>query len=233
MRRFPHRTKNARCGFVFIISPASLPHTARMETPSAVLFDIDGVVIPEGQLYFSGRLARHLGIDIEIILPFYENEFNRCLVGQADLKEELQQYVRSWGWTGSIDELIEFWFRSERETDSQLLEDIKTLREKGIPCFIASNQEKHRAEYLLLDVGLSQHFDGAFFSCYIGCMKNDPAYFYHVLEKIGPIEPHRIYFWDNIEMYVEVAHHLGIVAHRYISHENFHSKMEPFLPLHD
>lgn len=71
--------------------------------------------------------------------------------------------MKVWNWEGSIDELLDYWFQGEKEMDERILQTIKIMREKGIKCYLASDQEKYRAEFLLRDLGMEKLFDGHFF----------------------------------------------------------------------
>lgn len=195
------------------------PHAAR-----TILFDVDGVIVPEGQLYFSDRLSRDYKIPMEKIAPFFLGQFNGCLVGQLDIKEELTTYLRSWGWIGSVDQLLQYWFEAERDTDGKLLSHIDRLRKRGFKCYIASHQEKNRAEYLLNNVGLKWHFDGAFFSCYIGHMKHERRYYEKALEHMDS-RPEEAMFWDDSMQNILVAQELGLDARHYISYPHFKDTM--------
>lgn len=59
----------------------------------AVIFDSDGMLSHGPR--FSEHYAREHGILIEEMTPFFTGPFKKCLVGQADLKEELAK-----GWLG-------------------------------------------------------------------------------------------------------------------------------------
>ena len=52
-----------------------------------ILFDADGVLLT-GTM-FSKYLQKYLGINEDIIQPFFDNEFQKCLTGEADIKKEL------------------------------------------------------------------------------------------------------------------------------------------------
>ena len=70
-----------------------------------ILFDCDGVIIKERGQYFSQRLAQELGLPINenFVKEFFKKEFLLCETGKADLKEELQKKIGTWGYTGSVD----------------------------------------------------------------------------------------------------------------------------------
>ena len=52
-------------------------------------------------------------------------------------------------------------------------------------------------------------FDGAFFSCYLGCVKEDREYHEAVLEKLK-LNPSEILFVDDEEENVEAAQKMGL-----------------------
>jgi putative hydrolase of the HAD superfamily len=75
----------------------------------AALFDSDGVLMIGGM--FSQNLVRDFGLPIEVLTPFFKTEFKDCLVGKVDLKTCIQKYLEPLGWKGSVDELLDYWFR--------------------------------------------------------------------------------------------------------------------------
>ena len=187
----------------------------------AVLFDADGVILFPRKKDFSDILAEDYGVPLEQILPLFKNEFKDCRIGKADLKEVLnRKYLGSWGWKGSAEELLAYWWRSEGQLNKPVLGLIRELREKGIRGFLASNQEKYRAEHLLKTLKLEKLLDGAFFSCNMGVGKNNPAFFERILTDLK-VKPEEILFWDDEEENVAVAKEVGIDARLYTTFEEF------------
>ena len=119
----------------------------------AALLDLDGIAIVGRKRFFSERLAEDLGIPNEIVQEFFSKELKRCTFGNADLKELIAPYLVKWGWPGTVDSLLEYWFVSESTKDEAVLAIVKQLRDKGITCYIATRQEKYRMQYLLDVVG--------------------------------------------------------------------------------
>lgn len=190
----------------------------------AVLYDIDGVLVPEGELYFSERYSRDHDISVEKLAPFFLDEFIDCLVGKKDIKEELTRHLRGWGWMGSVDELLSYWFEAERRTDKRLLAHIGELRARGVKCFIASHQERNRAEFLLDQVGLRGSFDGAYFSCYVGRLKDEPEFYERVFETAG-FEPRETMFWDDNLQNVATASEFGLISRHYRDYDGYIADM--------
>lgn len=176
----------------------------------AILFDADGVLLKKHE-YFSKYYSEKYHLPHELMSPFFRGMFIRCQQGKADLKKELEPYVPQWKWQKSIDEFVEYWFRTDVELDPAMVAIVDEIRAKGIKCYIASDQEKYRAEYLGQVIKLDEHFDGVFYSYLVGHQKSELEYFEKVLKKLG-LEPGEVLFWDDDEKNVEIAKSLGMNA---------------------
>jgi len=180
----------------------------------AILFDVDGVLIKRRE-YFSERFSREQNIPLELILEFFKNEFKQCSLGKADLKEELKKYLDRWNWKGSVDELLEYWFAGESEIDTYVLSAIDELRAQGKLCYLATNQEQYRKQYLLENLGLKNHFDGCFASCDTAHSKKEKEFYDEVFKKLEGIEREEIVFLDSDQEIVDVANSVGIQGKLY------------------
>lgn len=180
----------------------------------AVLFDLDGVVITNTGKRFSERLSEKLGVPLETISEFFIKDFKECSFGRADLKEKIIPYLAKWGFDGTVDDLLKFWFENEGTPNEEVLEIITNLRSKGIKCFIATRKEKYRKEYLLNIVGLKEKFDGIFCTCYIGYDKSEKGYWDYVLKKLN-LKPEEIMFFCDSKKNVEMAKSFNICAYFY------------------
>lgn len=181
-----------------------------------VLFDADGVVIKSRGKYFSQRLAEKQGLTIDEVMPFFKGDYQLCSTGKADLKEILPKYFASWKWTGTVDELLEFWFSEERDLDENVLKVVDGLREKGVRVGLATDNEEHRGRYLLDEVGLGQKFDDVFISCRMGVKKSNPDFFAQVLRTSG-LMAEEIQYWDDDQKNVDIAKQAGIDARLFTS----------------
>ncbi|MBI3420768.1 MAG: HAD family hydrolase [Candidatus Sungbacteria bacterium] len=188
-----------------------------------ILFDADGVVIKPHK-YFSERFAKEFAVDPEKIAHFFKEIFPRCLLGQTDLKQEIAKLLPEWRWNGTAEELLEYWFSGERETDEDVLQYIDDARSQGVKCYLVSDQEQYRAEYILNTMRLAERFDGAFFSYSVGFRKSDKEFFEYVLDRIGDIRPMEILYVDDDEKNIMVAESVGICARLYTSFRDFKNK---------
>jgi putative hydrolase of the HAD superfamily len=179
----------------------------------AILFDADGVVIAPHP-YFSKRLQDEFGISSEKVLPFFKNEFKTCTIGKTDLKNEIAKYLPEWGWNKSLDEMLAIWFSGEKVVNEEILEIVDGLRLKGMKCYLASDNEKYRANYLVNEMGLEKHFDGMFFSCNLGCTKSEPQFYEKALAELK-LQPDGVMYWDDDPKNIEVAKIKGMDARVY------------------
>jgi len=187
----------------------------------AIIFDADGmVVIPIGGK-FSEHLARDFGISTETTVEFFKNEFQKCLIGKADLKQELKKYLEEWGWQKSIDELLEYWFTSEKNVDERVISTIKELRKRGIKCYLATNQEKYRTTYFAKQMGFGKVFDAMFSSAHIGYKKPTAQFFENIIQELPDVKKEEILFWDDKEEHVRGAQQFGFQAELYRNFEDF------------
>lgn len=192
------------------------------------LFDLDGLVIVGRKRFFSERLSTEHNIPLADVQEFFLHGLKQCSFGKADLKEQIAPYLVKWNWSGTVDDLLEYWFSSENTKDEEVLQIIKDLRARGVKCYIATRQEKYRMQYLLEVVGLKDHFDGTFCTCDIGYDKSQPEFFEHVLKELGA-EPVEVLFFDDTQKNVDLAKGMGINAHFYDGIEVLERQAAPIL----
>src|SRR5258708_4443241 len=171
----------------------------------AILFDVDEVVIKR-EKYFSQKYSEEYKVPQEQVMEFFKGEYQDCAIGKMDLKEVLPKYLKKWGWQGSLEEFMDYWFTSETELNEPLLEVVKQLREKGVLCCLATNNEKYRAQYLLDVVGLKDYFDQAFVSAFVGAKKSQAEFYKYIFNDLN-LKPEEIMFWDSAQGEVDVAKH--------------------------
>lgn len=179
------------------------------------LFDVDGMVIKNREAYFSKRLSQDYGVNLDKILPFFENEFQLCLIGRADLKEELEKYLKEWKWNKPVDDLLKYWFENERTVDLEIIESVKKLRSKGTKCYVHTNNEKYRTEYLWSTIGLRKYFDGVFSSTHVGYKKPEVQFWQSVCDLLGCLKTEEILVWDDDPKNIQSAKNFGFQAELY------------------
>lgn len=193
----------------------------------AIIFDVDGVLVNAEK--FSIQLEKEYGISTEKVSPFFMGEFQSCLLGKADLKDVIEPYLAEWGWKGSVDDFLQFWFKSEHKIDEEVLNIVKHLKKSAL-VFIATNQEKHRTSYLSKEMGFGEVFERIYPSAKIGCLKESPNFFHLMVEDIqehfsSDVKHNEILFFDDTEKNVKAAEKAGLNAYLYTDIETFKEKL--------
>lgn len=192
----------------------------------AVLFDADGVVM-NGKP-FAHYLENELGVPKEKSDPFFQDIFEHCLVDKRDLKEEIAPYLTDWGVDMSVDEFLLYWFDSANVIDHGILSNVRELRKKKIICSLATNQEKHRTEYIIERMYFKDKFDHIFSSAHIGARKPDQEFFVHIHDQLQ-LPKEAVVFWDDVEENVKAAEAFGFQAFLYEGYKPYQKQMKKIL----
>jgi len=180
----------------------------------AIFFDIDGVLIRIPRRY--SRVLKDLGYvnAPESLDKFYLNDLP-CTTGHKDPLTEVKKYLAEFGWNKSAKEYFDEQFEYEsRHLDIDLLNKVSLLRNNGIRCFLATDQNHFRKRFLLHDLGFERIFDGWFVSSEIGHVKISPDYWQKAIAKFKSeyvgIENSEILFVDDRNENTKVAASFGI-----------------------
>lgn len=187
-----------------------------------IVFDSDGVVTSSKM--FSEELEKDFNISSKLLLPFFDSSFKKCIVGKADLKEELKNYIDKWGWKGGVDELVDYWFKAEHEVNENVVNKIKELKQKGIKCYLGTNQEQYRTDYMRKCMGFEELFDGVWSSAELGVKKPKQEFFEIIYDQISTntkVLKNEIMFWDDDKDNVQGAKDFGIQAYLYRDFDEF------------
>jgi putative hydrolase of the HAD superfamily len=193
----------------------------------AVVFDVDGVLV-NPPYRFAKYLERTHGLTMQHTREFFAGRFLECIVGRADLKIELTPFLSAWRINESVEAFVTRWFEIEREADAHLLAAVQALRQRGIRCYVGTNQERYRAAYLRKEMGFAHLFDGVFASAELGVAKPEALFFAKATEAIG-MPPNEILFWDDYPKNVEAAREYGWHAELYTTFDTFAITMQSLL----
>ena len=189
-----------------------------MSANTRILFDVDGVLI-HTETWSSEYLKRnHLPPDT--MKDFFGGVFRDCTIGKVDLKDMLPPFLEKWGWEGSVDGFLKSWFDFENRPDLELIKEIQKLRATWIRCYVATNQEKYRLEYVRKDMQFDVLFDGIFCSAEIGLKKPQKEYYEYILDSLWIAWEDVMYFDDSLEN-IEVARSIGINSILYRNRDDF------------
>lgn len=174
----------------------------------AILFDADGVIQRtrgNWREQFAALLGRDDQLDTFVVELFAAEK--PCLTGHADFARELAAVLGRWSSSGTLADALAIWTNIEVDTD--VIATIAALRRSGIGCFLASNQQAHRAGYMRDVLGYQALFDRTFYSYQVGFAKPDRAYFDRVLAELG-MPAQDVLFIDDVAANVVSAQQAGI-----------------------
>ena len=97
------------------------------------------------------------------------------------------------------------------EVEPSVLDTISRVCGGGTSCYLASNQQQHRARYMSETLGYRQLFDAEFYSCHLGHAKPSSSYFELILDAVE-LAPQQVLFLDDHEVNVAGAGEVGIRA---------------------
>jgi FMN phosphatase YigB (HAD superfamily) len=177
-----------------------------------LLFDADGVLtLPEE--VFSVVYARSHGLDPEPFEQFFRNDWKPIVTGEKDLKDSIAENPELWQWQGDIDDLLEYWFKTEDVRNEELIELIQELKNRGVPSYLATEQEKYRGEYMK-NVMFKDLFAGYFVTAELGVSKTEPKFFQMIIDDLKrhhpEVDPKDITFFDDSQSKVDTANSAGI-----------------------
>lgn len=173
-----------------------------------LLWDCDGV-LQHGRFDWRERLdgavrpgfARRV---FEAELPALRGERSLRAVLEELLSLEQEQ-------TGhvplTVDDLLSIW--EQFDLDPEAVAVLTAVRDLGVPCMLATNQQDHRVRHMREVRGYDDLVDGSYYSSEVGAMKPDPAFFAHILDDLD-LPAERVGFVDDLPVNVEAARSVGI-----------------------
>lgn len=193
----------------------------------AIIFDADGMIVHGTR--FSDRLASEHKISTDLTSLFFKGDFQLCVVGKADLKEKLNNHISLWGWKKSVDELLVYWFDPQHSViDERFYPIFEKLKEKGLKIYLATNNEKYRADDFVTKRGLGKYFDKVFASGLVGSKKPETEFFQHIINETGMTKEELI-FWDDDPENTDGAISFGLPTELYTDFDSFKQKIAALL----
>jgi len=105
---------------------------------------------------------------------------------------------------------------------------VEELRRRGVYCYIGTNQEKYRTDFMKKEMGFDRMFDGVWSSSDLGVPKPSRKFFELIHARINEgrtIAREEIMFWDDRSRNVAGAASAGMDAHRFDGFDAFEKKL--------
>ncbi len=188
----------------------------------AIIFDVDGVLIhgyhakPQYRRMWADNLELDFGVKPETFTQeFILKSFQDVLVGKRSLYPALQEALPQMGYSGDIQDFIDYWLAKDACVNDELFEHVKTLSKyEDVSLYIATNQEETRAQYLMNTLNFKKYFIDIFNSSRIGCLKTDPLFYKRVEKEISQNIASVIYFDDSQDV-VDAANKHGWTGYQF------------------
>lgn len=183
-----------------------------------ILFDIDGVLIRPERRFSQTLSPQEFHEPVAILSEYYGGPANHgCDQGRSDPLLAIQPFLKRMGWKQGSAAFLEQQYGYEIDfVDHQLLANVDAIRRSGTPCYLASNQNRLRKQFLIDQAGLMLHFDGAFISCDLGQLKPQRVFWqtaFTTLRSAGSVsQPAEVLFLDDLEENVAAADDFGFQA---------------------
>jgi putative hydrolase of the HAD superfamily len=181
-----------------------------------IFFDVDGVLIKGysatagERLRWDAHLQRDLGIDPDVMKSvFFDRLFESVILGRKDLLKALADVLPEMGFEGLPQTLVDYWLEKDSVVNEETFDVIRQIKEKpGARLFLATHQEKYRANHLWHTLGFKDHFEEIFFSGRMGVKKTDPEFF-NLIEKELCLDEAECLLIDDNEAVCEAARNAG------------------------
>jgi len=177
-----------------------------------LMMDVDGVLVsgrPTDGRHLFAELEADLGLSPDRLREtFFTPYWEAIVTGREGLTERLAPVLATIAPKVSAERLIAYWFENDSRVDHAVLSAVKRYRDRGVPVFLATNQEHLRADYLMRKVGLGAHVDGIIYSAALGYRKPD-AQFFERAASVARAAPEDIVLVDDTLANVEAARRNG------------------------
>jgi putative hydrolase of the HAD superfamily len=172
-----------------------------------MLFDADGV-IQRTRPSWMEDLSAWGGTRAEEFLIAVAAADVACLTGK-DFGAAMQEVLHQFEINARVDDVIDrqFWI----EVRPPMLSAVREVRDLGLHCGLATNQQNLRGTYMRGSLGFETIFDEQFYSFELGFAKPDAGYFQAIMDRIA-VAPDRVLFIDDHEVNVAGASEIGIHA---------------------
>lgn len=177
-----------------------------------LMLDVDGVVVngrPDDGRSWAADIERDLGIAPEKLHDvFFARHWPDIVIGRKKLVDVLDVCMPELSPSVSAQEFMDYWFEKDSGVDEAVLAACGELRGRGLRVFLATNQERIRAHYLMDRLGLRNHVDGMIYSAQVGARKPQRAFFDAAAECCGAVAEN-IMLVDDTKANIDAAIEAG------------------------
>jgi putative hydrolase of the HAD superfamily len=178
-----------------------------------IISDFDGVIVKsrlsDKTFVWQQTIESDLGLSNEIQAKLFPtNQWTNILVGNEDFERHLASVFAHHNVRISVDTFIDYWLSKDLNWYRDVLELFRELKSQGHQLYIATNQDKIRADFLRNLPEVQELFSGVFASSDLGFVKPNPDFFRSLKQKLGARNS-PVAFVDDSVNNVKVAEEVG------------------------
>ena len=191
----------------------------------AIFLDIGGVLLTNGwdqQARLRG--SQQFGLDFNVLNERHHRIFDTYESGRMTLDEYLTRIVFYEPRDFSRETFTQF-ILDQSEPHTAMIDLFRQLKKQyGLKLFAVNNEGRELNAYRITHFGLKELFDAFMSSCYVHVRKPDPEIFRVALD-ITQIDPAHVIYFDDRQMFVEVAQSVGIHAFQHLDYDSTRQKL--------
>lgn len=191
----------------------------------AIFLDIGGVLLTNGwDQQARQRGSQQFGLDFNVLNERHHRIFDTYESGKMTLDEYLTRIVFYEPRDFSRETFTQF-ILDQSEPHTAMIDLFRRLKKQyGLKLFAVNNEGRELNTYRIEHFGLKELFDAFMSSCYVHVRKPDPEIFRIALD-ISQIDPAQVIYFDDRQMFVEVAQSVGIQAFQHLDYESTRQKL--------
>lgn len=182
----------------------------------AIIFDVDGVIFkthhPDGGYLWSRTIKADLGLTKKHFQKIFSPAWDDVIRGKLDTVAHLQKVFQDPMFHEinlKPEQFFSYWFAHDKYVKQDILALVKALQ---IPCYLGTNQEHHRTQHILQQLG--NYFQGCFAAYQIGHMKPELEFFSHI-ENTLDLSPTELLLIDDTPANIQTAKTKGWQTYLY------------------
>lgn len=171
-----------------------------------IAWDFDGVLnrnVIDGALIWARDFETDLGAPLADFqnYVFRSGRFRDVLIGKRDLRTVVANWIATAKLDHSPEDILDYWFAKDAHTDVEILALLKSIQCRHV---IATNNEAHRARFILQDMGFSSVVEHMFAAGPMGTAKPSPEFFKQIEEWSG-LPADRLVLIDDADANIKAA----------------------------
>jgi putative hydrolase of the HAD superfamily len=171
-----------------------------------VAWDFDGVLnrgFQGGYFLWQETFEADLGVSAEVFTEFMfrGDRFAEVLIGKRDLLDLLAEWIAAHDVPHAPQRVLDYWLSKDAHEDAEVAGWLGLC---AVPGVIATNNERHRADFIWRRMGFSSRMKRIFASGSMGVKKPD-AGFFRAIEDWSGVAPGEILLVDDAEKNIHAA----------------------------